>query len=78
MSEPNEKPRVDIIPPSFGRDAGRQSFLAGYLKKVGKITLFMAIIGCCFMMFAAYMIYSTFNRVLSAVSEPMVTTSPSK
>lgn len=75
----DEKPRVDIIPPSsFGRDAGRQSFLAGYLKKAGKITMFMAIIGCCFMMFAAYMIYSTFSRILSAVSEPMVTTSPGK
>lgn len=78
MSE-DEKPRVDIIPPSsFGRDAGRQSFLAGYLKKAGKLTAFMAIIGCCFMMFAAFMIYSTFNRILSAVSEPMVTTSPGK
>lgn len=79
MSDPNSenKPRVEIIPPGggFGRDAGRQSFLQGYLRKAGKLMAFIAIIGCCFMLFAAYMIASTFQNILSKVSEPLPTTS---
>jgi len=78
VSEPNDNvpPKVDVIPPGasgIGRDAGRQSFLHGYLRKAGKLTAFMAIIGCCFMMFAAWMIASTFERILSAVSTPLET-----
>ncbi|MDZ4836775.1 MAG: hypothetical protein SGJ27_23590 [Candidatus Melainabacteria bacterium] len=84
MSDQNNDvpPQVEIIPPGAGsssaHNAARQSFMHGYLKKAGKITALFAIIGCCFMMFAAWMIVSTFERVLSAASAPMPAITPGK
>ncbi len=78
MSEPEEPRKVEVLPPGFRVDTAKSSFLQGYLKKAGKITAFMAIIGCLFMMFAAWMITSTFERILSAASAPMPIVTPGK
>ena len=43
----------------------KQTFLQSYLKKAGKIMLIMTIIGCCFLMFAAWLLISTFDRILT-------------
>lgn len=46
----------------------KESFVKSYLRKVGKAMIVFAIIGCCFLMFAAWLLISTFDRMISAAN----------
>jgi hypothetical protein len=45
----------------------KESFVKSYLKKAGKAMAFFALLGCGFLMFAAWLIISTFDRIISSI-----------
>ncbi len=45
----------------------KESFLKKYLRNAGKAMIVFAVLGCCFLMFAAFMLISTFNRIFDAL-----------
>ena len=47
--------------------SSKETFLKSYLKKAGKAMAIMAIIGCGLLMFAAWMIVSTLDRIVSSI-----------
>jgi len=64
LPQPKE-PQGDTAPaPTF-----KESFLTNYLKKAGKAMIVFAVIGCCFLMFAAWLLISTINQITAAVAK---------
>lgn len=61
-------PRVEAVVEPQPAPKEKESFVKSYLRKVGKAMIVFAIIGCCFLMFAAWLLISTFDRMISAAN----------
>lgn len=66
LPEPRVRERVnaEVIAPA---PDNKESFLKKYLRNAGKAMIVFAVLGCCFLMFAAFMLISTFNRIFDAL-----------
>lgn len=58
-NQPAERPSAPVD--------SKESFLKKYLRNAGKAMIVFAVLGCCFLMFAAFMLISTFNRIFDAL-----------
>lgn len=61
---PEAPPETTSVAP-----ANKESIVASYLKKAGKAMAVFAVIGCCFLMFAAWLLISTINQITQALSK---------
>jgi hypothetical protein len=70
-SEPSQlhlpEPRAEASGKAPAPVDSKESFLKKYLRNAGKAMIVFAVLGCFFLMFAAFMLISTFNRIFDAL-----------
>ena len=64
-----EVPAPQAPPPLLQAKKSPSLDAKGYLRKAGKMMVFFAVIGGLLLMFAAYMIISTIDRIIAAIGQ---------